>query len=74
MKGNVREQHLCLCSCYEVQRTWSQTLHKNSNNARFEVIAVLMNHVFWYQMLSGTLLVPDILDECTAFVFRVEKF
>ena len=74
MKRNVSEQLVCLCSCYEVQLTWSQTLHKNSNNARFEVIAVLMNRVFRYQMLSGTLLVPDISDKCTAFVFRVEEF
>jgi len=74
MNGIVREQLVCLGSCNEVHLTWSQTFHKNSNYARFEVITALMNRAFWAQMLSATLLVPDISDKCTAFVFRVEEF
>jgi len=73
MKGNVREQLMCLCSCDEVYLTWSHTFHKNSNYSRFEVITALMNRVFWVQLLSCTLLVPDISDKCTAFMFMVEE-
>ena len=74
MKGSVREQLVCLCSCIEVHLTWPQTFHKNSYYARFEAIMALMNQAFWAQMLSDTILVPDISDKCTAFMFRVEEF
>jgi hypothetical protein len=44
------------------------------NYATFDDSRSSMILVLWVQMLSGTLLVPDISEKCTAFVFRVEEF
>jgi len=74
MKGNITEQLMCLSSYDEVHLTWSHTFHKNSNYETFKVTTALMNRVFWIQLLSCTLLVPDISDKCAAFMFGVEQF
>jgi hypothetical protein len=44
------------------------------NYSRFEASRATLILVFWVQTLSGTLLVPDISEKCTAIVFRVEEF